>query len=107
MTNLKLITTETFNNLKVIKLYGWDDVFKSVHKSVMIPEPSGYSLKDHMSNVITKKYDRFKMPDPNLPLQRGFPHVFFTRPNCNIFDDAGKGELTEVLTSKDIFKYIK
>ena len=85
---------------------GWDDVFKSVHKSVMIPEPSGYSLKDHMSNVITKKYDRFKMPDPNLPLQRGFPHVFFTRPNCNIFDDAGKGELTEVLTSKDIFKYI-
>lgn len=32
-------------------------------------------------------YNRFKLANPADILSRGFPHVFFTRPDCNIFSD--------------------
>ena len=81
----------------------WNEVFKEVHKSIMLPDPDGYSLINKIK-TLTVYYDRFKMPDPNLALLKGFPHVFFTRPNCNIFDSGKK--LNSLLQSKDIFKYV-
>lgn len=35
----------------------------------------------------TKSYNRFKLPTLNDAFQKGFAHVFFTRPDCNILDE--------------------
>lgn len=39
----------------------------------------------------TKFYNRFKLPTLNDALQKGYAHVFFTRPDCNILNDLGTG----------------
>lgn len=35
-------------------------------------------------------YNRYKIPFLNDQLGKSFSHVFFTRPNCNLFDENGK-----------------
>lgn len=52
----------------------------------------------------TEKYNRFKIPNPNLALQKGYPHIFFTRPECNILDANGK--LSEGISGMEYFKYV-
>lgn len=42
---------------------------------------------------VTTHYDRFKLANPNGVLSKGFPHVFFTKPDCNFFSDTAKGKL--------------
>jgi hypothetical protein len=37
-----------------------------------------------------KYYNRFKLPTLSDAFQKGFAHVFFIRPDCNILDDDGK-----------------
>lgn len=44
-------------------------------------------------NKLTSSYNRFKLANPNDVLTRGFPHVFFTRPDCNFFDSSNKTKL--------------
>ena len=39
-----------------------------------------------------ENYNRFKMPNPNDRLARTFSHVFFVRPDCNIFADGVYGD---------------
>ena len=41
-----------------------------------------------------EKYNRFKLAMPDDILTKGFAHVFFTRPDCNILTESNK------LTSK-------
>ena len=37
----------------------------------------------------TKMYNRFKLPTVNDVFQKGFAHVFFTRPDCNVLTPGG------------------
>ena len=53
---------------------------------------------------MSKMYNRFKMANPNIALQRGYAHVFFVRPKCNIMNSSATGLIKE-LRNSDIFQY--
>lgn len=78
------------------------DMMKDIHTAVMLPPPSGES-KVNLFNKMTKYYNRFKLPDYNLPLQKGFAHVFFVRPSCHILNS--KHELVAGLQSDPLFDF--
>lgn len=52
----------------------------------------------------TKYYNRFKLPTLNDAFQKGFAHVFFTRPDCNILNSSGK-ELNSSFENDPEFYY--
>lgn len=60
---------------------------------------------DALFNKLTTMYNRFKLANPNDVLSRGFPHVFFTRPDCNIFGDTKGSKLTSKVGANPNFKY--
>lgn len=54
----------------------------------------------------TSNYNRFKLPQVNDALQKGFGHVFFVKPNCNIFKSTVSRELTASLQNRSVFNYV-
>lgn len=50
------------------------------------------TYKDSYEKVMNR-YNRYKLADPNMYLGKGFPHVFFTRPDCNFFSDSNCNNL--------------
>lgn len=52
----------------------------------------------------TSYYNRFKLPNYNEELQRGFGHVFFVAPSCNILSSAS-GTLADSVSSNSVFLY--
>lgn len=56
-------------------------------------------------NYSVKMYNRFKLANPADILSRGFAHVFFTRPDCNLFsDNKGTNPIKRVEANPN-FKY--
>ena len=63
-----------------------DDV-KTIHKREgMTPSPTG-SIVDSQTifKLNSEKYNRFKTVNIDEAFQKGFAHVFFVRPDCNIY----------------------
>lgn len=58
-----------------------------LHKTLNINEVGAQST----FSKYTKYYNRFKLPTVNDAFQKGFAHVFFTRPDCNLLNDKGTG----------------
>lgn len=54
--------------------------------------------------LYTKQYNRFKLPTLNDTFQKGFAHVFFTRPDCNILTYGGES-LNSSFESDPEFNY--
>ena len=52
----------------------------------------------------TEYYNRFKIPTLNDVFQKGFAHVFFTRPDCNILKPGGNA-LTDAFAVDPEFSY--
>jgi hypothetical protein len=52
----------------------------------------------------TKFYNRFKLPTLNDAFQKGYAHVFFTRPDCNILN-AGTLTLNDAFAADPDFDY--
>ena len=77
----------------------WKGLFKEVHSSILFDDPITYT-RDHGLYMLEKNYNRFKIPDLNLSLIKGFPHIFFTRPDCNILDS--NGNLTDILKEAEM-----
>lgn len=50
------------------------------------------------------KYNRFKTANPNNILAKGFPHVFFVRPSCNVVTSGGTS-LVSALKGHELFNY--
>lgn len=88
--------TELAKNTKL------SDMLDDIHDAVMLPPVNGENKRQLFEKMSTY-YNRFKLPDYNLPLQRGFAHVFFVRPSCNILDS--KQELVAGLQSDPLFDY--
>ena len=65
---------------------------------------------EHYFRRSARWYNRFKLPNLDSVLSRGFAHVFFVRPSCNIFDkfsgDWNATTLTKSLQALDLFTYI-
>lgn len=52
----------------------------------------------------TNYYNRFKLPMVNEVLQKGFSHVFFTRPCCNLLNENGT-DLNDKAKSNQFFNH--
>ena len=89
---------------KAITNKSLNTIINDMNKSVYLSNSS-----DTVENSFVKAskyYNRFKMANQNLPLQKGFAHVFFVRPDCNLLQVAGKGyELRDGLKSNELFSY--
>lgn len=83
--------------------YTIDEILKKIHKGIGIIDESTTKAID-VWNKSVNKYNRFKMPTLNDKLQRGFAHVFFVRPDCNITTNDGKS-LTTNLQNNQLFSY--
>lgn len=76
-------------------------IVDKMNQSVYLP-PSSETVESAFVRT-AKYYNRFKAANPNLPLQRGFPHVFFVRPSCNILDS--NYQLITQLKQSELFNY--
>lgn len=55
---------------------------------------------------LTTHYNRFKLGNANDALSKGFPHVFFTRPDCKFFKDSDGTKLATKPGKDPNIKYI-
>lgn len=62
------------------------------------------SLYTNISKNLTK-YNRFKLANPDDILSRGYMHIFFTRPDCNLYKGLHKG-LRDEVKNDPFIKYI-
>ena len=81
-----------------------DKILEKLHKTLGIIDESTTTSTD-IFNITTRNYNRFKMPTVNDILQKGFGHVFFVRPNCNVLVNSGT-QLTNNLKNNPIFSYV-
>ena len=62
---------------------------------------------DNEYDKLINRYNRFKVPQPNIELQNAYAHVFFTRPECNVMamNDAegGYGKLHNQFQKDSVF----
>ena len=77
------------------------NIIDRLNATVHLP-PSSDSV-EHSIVEYSKYYNRFKIANPNLSLQKGFAHVFFVRPSCNILTPSG--DLTDSVKSSALFNY--
>ena len=50
----------------------------------------------------TKYYNKYKQPNGNDSLSKTFAHVFFVRPDCNIYAEGSNGGLSSPVLSDDL-----
>jgi len=65
------------------------DSLKNLRKNI------NFSLDnpDEIFNRNARMYNRFKLPELNSAMTKVFPHIFFTRPDCNIISYVGSNLL--------------
>ena len=80
-----------------------DSVISGVNETLNIMD-NYRSPASIFSNLATKKYNRYKTPNYNEILSRGFPHIFFVRPDCNILTNNGS-EVVSDNKHHDLFEY--
>lgn len=95
----------------ITKPLGLDDLDKksknarpsNVYMNYVFDPLSFSDIKDQLAEILgrdelnaentfsryTNYYNRFKLPTVNDAFQKGFAHVFFTRPDCNVLNPAG------------------
>lgn len=64
-----------------------DSIVKKMNKALNI-DLDGNPMTSFRKQTLL--YNRFKVPSINDTFQKGFPHVFFVRPNLNLLEDSGK-----------------
>ena len=79
-----------------------DQLVSQMNKTVFLPDDN--QTHHNILETSSRFYNRYKLPNPNVPLQRGFGHVFFVRPSCNILDENYK--LLEELKGEEEFRHI-
>lgn len=84
------ISSQTQMNRKVVSTTSLDmtRIIKDLNYTLGIMDNSSDSLHKPWE-LTTTKYNRFKLPLLNDALQKGFGHVFFVKPNCNLFNSNG------------------
>lgn len=73
-----------FFNANPLKNMSAHQMMDNLNKSIFVQNNSDTVYKDLAKSA--QYYNRYKMPTPNDALQKGFAHVFFVRPSCNILD---------------------
>lgn len=80
-----------------------DTDLKSIRRTINLDNDQSYSTILRQ----TGKFNRFKVPVGGDAFSKGFGHVFFTRPKCNIMTyEAGSGyKLTDSVKNDMTFEY--
>lgn len=62
---------------------------------------------DTLSRYYSEYYNRYKLANPNGHLTKGYAHIFFTRPDCNILERKGSSsfDLVPQLQNNPNFYY--
>ena len=63
-------------------------LMNSIHRQFYLPV-TGEGFKTQLYNMYSK-YNRFKLPNYDMEIKKGFAHVFFVRPMCNLLEKAGE-----------------
>lgn len=83
-----------------------NNVIDKLNRTLNIYEYGNSSL-DTEYNKLINRYNRFKVPLPNIELQNAFAHVFFTRPECNVMalnnSEGGYGNLHNQFQKDSVF----
>jgi hypothetical protein len=82
-----------------------DKLVSQLNKTVFLPDDN--QTHHNILETYSNYYNRYKLPNPNMALQKGFGHVFFVRPSCNILDEGynllpelqGNEEFSHIATS--------
>lgn len=80
-----------------------NDIVNKLNKSLNLPDEDLNSYAKIVNHDI-KYYNRFKIANPNTKLQKGFPHVFFVSPMCNIL--LSNGQLNKQFADVDLYGHI-
>lgn len=78
----------------------------NLHKALNLD----YTSRMKLFQKYTESYDKFKLSNPNDRLAKTFSHVFFVRPDCNIFQGSASGsnpKLISGLENNSEFYYAK
>lgn len=99
-----LVTSMTRSGQKKQKNPKLSEIVDAMNDTLFIPK-SGTTLNEDFKTMTTK-YNRFKVANPNLALQKGFAHVFFVRPSCNLLSGASYSlNLRDELQANEHFHY--
>nr|DAR65123.1 MAG TPA: hypothetical protein [Caudoviricetes sp.] len=79
-----------------------EQLVSQLNKSVGLPDDN--QTHHNILETYSKYYNRYKIPNPNIALQKGFGHVFFVRPSCNLLDNNYR--LLPELQSNEEFRHI-
>lgn len=78
--------------------YPYDDLLR---KSLNVDVEGNNNLFEKNANY----YNRFKYPNPDDTLSKGFVHIFFTRPDCNILNTSGNSGLISQMSNNPNMVY--
>lgn len=98
VTEGKVKTGSAFNDT-----HDFASMMDVIHKELYIPI-TGYTQQ---LNTMATRYNRFKLPNPDLEIKKGYAHVFFCRPVCHLLDpDTGYNTLLPAVKSEGAFQDI-
>lgn len=89
--NTKL-TAETVDTVNGSKQHDFQHMMDIIHKELYLPT-TGY--KEQL-NTLGSRYNRFKLPNVDMEIKKGYAHVFFVRPQCHLVEDNGNKLLPSV-----------
>lgn len=95
-------SSDSYSTDKDISGVSLDVIITRLNETLNIPNIGDTAEKEAEKSA--KYYNRFKFANPNLMLQKGFAHVYFVRPNCNILQNDGRTILPE-LEKNELFEY--
>lgn len=68
--------------------------------------PSSQSDVDTVKSDMVKKFNRFLIGYPQLQLPKSFAHIFFTRPNLNLFTNSKMTALNDKIAADATYYYL-
>lgn len=80
----------------------FDDNLKIIERNLNIGVRKS-NVDDIRYNMVNK-FNRFKVAYPDLQLSKSFSHVFFTRPDLNLYSNSG--QLTSRVEQDEVFYYL-
>ena len=100
--NNKTSVKDYSTNKKTLGGQTIDKIVKKMNATVHIPNETDGVQQSFLRSV--EYYNRFKVANPNMVLRKGFAHVFFVRPDCNLFNESGKKPISSV-NNNPLFNY--
>lgn len=95
-------TTKIYRSSFFNDYSSFDSQLKTIERNLNIGTRQG-SVDDIKHDMINK-FNRFKVAYPDLQLTNSFSHIFFTRPDLNIYDNDGV--MVKIVASDPTFYFL-